>query len=62
MPETKAEMNQLFKKGNDFELRETDYSDKKKTEEIQSLNNFRDEVRKSADVDLNKLKTTTFRI
>lgn len=62
MPETKADITQLFKKGEKFECRETDYSAQKKSDEIQHLKDYRDEVRRSADVDLTKLKTMIFKI
>ncbi|HEY8928504.1 MAG TPA: hypothetical protein VIM55_04915 [Mucilaginibacter sp.] len=62
MPEIKADINQLFKSGRNFQLKETDYSTEKKREEIKELNQLRDEVRKSAEVDLAKLKNTVFRV
>jgi hypothetical protein len=62
MPETKANITQLFKKGIDFELKQVDYSAPKKQQEIRDLNHLRDEVRKSAEVDLTKLKNTVFKI
>ena len=48
MKEVKAKLSDLFKNGENFKLREVDYSSKRKVKEIEAIEKIREENRKKS--------------